>query len=321
MDRRNILRAMALAPLSISLAKFANAAYWPARELTFNVPVAPGGGGDLSSRALMGAVATRLGVPVVVKNVTGASGAIGLRALSQAEPDGYLAGLVGVTSHVILPRTADLGFDPMQTTEPVAQIFDVKYGVAVPANSQIRTIDDLIALGRKQRLNYASSFVGNVVAMYKLARLTGANFNWVRTQSGPEAVTQTAGGHVDATIQSVSELMPMLKSGALRLIASASTTRWKEFPDIPTLRESGYDAANVSILGVAMPKGAPAEARQRLEATIGEALKDEALNAQIAALGIAVSYGTAMQFRKTLEEQQAELVPLLIEVGMAKQGR
>lgn len=318
MNRRQVLRAAAAAPFAASFAGRAFAQAWPAREIIFNVPVAPGGGGDLSSRSLMDAVQAKLGAPIVVKNVTGGGGAIGLKTLVESPPDGYVSGLMGVTSHVILPRTTTLGFDPMATTDLVARIIDLRYGIAVAAASPITTIDDLVAAGKTRRLNYSSNFVGNVVAMYKLAKLTGGTFNWVRAAGGTEAMTQAAGGHVDAAIQTVTEMLPLLKAGSLRLIASASPTRWPEFPEVKTLRESGYDAVNVGYLGVAFPKGAPEEARQRFETAIEESMKSPDLVQRFTSLGLVPSYASGADFYKQLRALEGEIAPILAEVGMAR---
>lgn len=318
MNRREALRAMIAAPFVVSFAGHARAADWPTREVTVIVPTGGGGGADLASRALFAAVSAKLGVPMVVKNMPGAGGALALRELVNARPDGYTIGNMGVGSHVVLPQTTDLGFDPMTATTMIAQTFGVTFGIAVAANSPIKSIDELVAEGKKRRVNYSASLPSIVVAMFQLAAQTGANFNWVKAATGTEAVTQAAGGHVDAVIQSTTEMLPLLQSGALRLLASASEIRWPQYPDVKTLREFGYNAANVAFLGFAGPKDMPQDARQRLETAIGEAMKDPELGKQFVNFGVAPAYATGAQMKASLEGLQKSLVPVLTQAGVSR---
>lgn len=318
MNRRDILRATVAAPILASLSKYSFAADWPTREITVVQPVGVGGDADLATRALMALVQAKVGAPVIVKNMPGSGGALAIRELVGAKPDGYTMSLVGNSSHITIPRTVELGFDPMVATTMVAQTFTIKFGIAVAANSPIKSIADLIAEGKQRRVNYSADFVTNAQAMFQLAKLTGASFNWVRANSGPEGATQTAGGHVDACILGITPMLPLIQSGALRLLASASESRLAEYPDVPTLREQGYDAANIAWLGFAVPAGVPEEIRKRLETAMGDALKDPELNRQLLSFGVSPSFTPGPEFQKKIKELEPVLVPILIEAGVIK---
>ena len=320
MRRRDVLAGMA-AVSAFGLAsgpRLANAQAWPSREITLIAPFPPGAGSDLTTRAVAHGMQKRLNTPVVVKNITGAGGAVGLSQLAGSKPDGYTLGLIGVTSFIVLPRTMGLNFNPWEALETVAQVADLRYGVGVGVSSPVKSVDDLVALSKKRRVTYSAGGPGNVIAMFQLAKLTSGNFRWVPFNGGVESVTQAAGGHVDAVIQSVSEMRPQIDAGSLRLIASAAADRWPEYPDVRTLRESGYDALSPGPFGYAVPAGTDPAIRARMEAVLSDTMADAEVRQQVTALGVAPVYRNGAEFRKLLAAIEADMVPILEETGMAK---
>lgn len=319
MNRREILGAGLAAPFVASLPRFARAATWPEREISLILPLPPGSAGDLAPRTLMGAVGPKLGVPIVMKNVPGAGGALSLRELGKARPDGYTLGFIGVSTHVILPRTANLEFNPMADTSLICQFCSYSFAIAVPANSPIKNIADLVAEGKKRQVNFSSmNVVSTVVAMFTLAKLSGTNLNWVKTATTPEAITQAAGSHTDAIIASAADLAPLHKAGTLRIIASASQHRYPPLPDIPTIEEQGYPAYSVSIVGLCFPKGVPEEIRARMESVVAEVSKDPELIEKFKSIGLVLDYKPGAEFATELADIDKQLAPLLVQAGMAR---
>ena len=196
----------------------------------------------------------------------------------------------------------------------------IRYGIGVGEGSPVKTIQELIALGKQRTVTYGSNNVTNVVAMFQLAKLTGASFRWVRFSGGVEAVTQAVGGHVDAVIQTVTEMKPQIEAGKLRFLAAAAVERWPDFPEVKTLREHGYEAVSHGPFGYAFPAGGDREILKRMEAALADVMADKSVTDQIARIGIVPVYRSGAEYRAFLKEIEGNLLPILKETGMAKKS-
>ena len=184
--------------------------------------------------------------------------------------------------------------------------------------AKIKTIEELVALSKQRMVTYGSNNVTNVVAMFQLAKLTGGRFRWVVFSGGVEAVAQAVGGHVDACIQSITEMKPQIEAGKLRLLASAGVERWPDYPNVKTLREYGYDAVTNGPFGYAFPAGVDPAIQQRMEAALADVMADKAVQAQIANLGVVPIYRNGADYRAFLKKIETDLLPILAETGMVK---
>jgi tripartite-type tricarboxylate transporter receptor subunit TctC len=318
MDRRSLVQAAAgLGALSISPRPWAQAK-WPTREITLINPNAPGASTDLTARLIAQALEKKMQVPVIVKNVVGGAGALGPSTLATAAPDGYTMGLVAISSHITVPAMMDVKYNPWDAFDVLGQVAELRYGVGVAANSPVKTLQDLVALSKQRQVTYGSNNVTNVVAMYQLAKLTGGRFRWVVFSGGVEAVAQAVGGHVDAVIQTVSEMRPQIDGGKLRLLAAAGTERWPDYPDIKTLREQGYDAVTRGPFGYAYPKGVDPAIHKRMETALAEVMADPAVQNQIKTLGIVPVHRNGADYKTYLKSIENDLLPILGETGMLK---
>ncbi|HPA91060.1 MAG TPA: tripartite tricarboxylate transporter substrate binding protein [Quisquiliibacterium sp.] len=319
MDRRAALRAGgALAASTLAAPAIAQAPKWPSREITLINPNAPGASTDLTARIVAQALEKRLNATVIVKNVVGGAGALGPSTLATSAPDGHTMGLVAISSHIAVPNMMDVKYNPWEAFDVIGQVAALRYGIGVPANSPFKTIDDLIATGKQRQVTYGSNNVTNVVAMFQLAKLTGAKLRWVVFSGGVEAVAQAVGGHVDAAIQTVAEIRPQVDGGKMRLLAAAGPQRWPYYPEVKTLRELGYEAVTNGPFGYAFPTGVEASIKQRMEAALADVMKDKSVTDQIAALGIEPVYRSGADYKAFLKKIEGELVPILQETGMAK---
>lgn len=322
MDRRTVLRAGgALVATSSGLsAPMIGRAQpkWPSKEITLINPNAPGAATDLTARIIAQALEKRLSNPVIVKNVVGGAGALGPSTLASAAPDGHTMGLVAISSHITVPNMMDVKYNPWEAFSVIGQVAALRYGVGVGINSPIKTIEELVATAKQRLVTYGSNNVTNVVAMYQLAKVTGGKFRWVVFSGGVESVAQAIGGHVDAVIQTVTEMKPQIDGGKLRLLAAAGPERWHEYPNVKTLRESGYEAVTNGPFGYAFPAGVDASIQSRMDAALADAMNDKSVTGQIAALGVVPVYRSGADYKAFLKKLEGELVPILNETGMAK---
>jgi tripartite-type tricarboxylate transporter receptor subunit TctC len=291
---------------------------WPTREITLINPNAPGASTDLTARIIAQALEKRLSATVIVKNVVGGAGALGPSTLAAAAPDGYTMGLVAISSHITVPAMMDIKYNPWEAFDFIGQVARLRYGIGVGINSPIKTLEELVATGKQRLVTYGSNNVTNVVAMFQLAKLTGARLRWVVFSGGVEAVAQAVGGHVDAVIQTVNEMRPQIDGGKLRFLAAAGPERWPDYPNVKTLREYGYEATTNGPFGYAFPAGVDPSIRQRMEVALADVMADKGVQTQIANLGIVPLYRSGAEYKAFLKKLEGELLPVLNETGMVK---
>ena len=260
---------------------------WPARPLELVTGFGPGGGTDVVARAIAAHMEKALGVAVVVRNTPGAGGTLGPGRIAASRPDGYTFGLVGLSALVVAPLTMDLPYKPWESFDFLCCTSELRIGFpGGPSLPEVRTLADFIAEGKRRTLTFASTNPGSAVSFFDIQRLGGFSMTYVQIPSITEAATQVAGGHVD-TYSGTPEMIPLVRGGNLRMLASASLDRWPEFPEVPTLREQGFDTATRQPIVWAGPAGLPAPIRDRLESALLTAARDPEVLARQAATSIA----------------------------------
>ena len=321
MNRRGLLGGL----LSASAIRDATAqgqaeARWPSREMSLVTGFGPGGGTDLVARAVALHMEKAFGVSVVVRNTPGAGGTLGPGRIAQSRPDGYTFGLVGLSALVVAPLTMDLPYKPWESFDFLGCTSELRIGMPVgPSLPQVRTLADLIAEGQRRPLTLASTNPGSAVSFFDLARTTGMRLSYVPFGSITDAASQVAGGHVD-TYTGTSEMIPLVKGGNLRLIASASVDRWPEFPEVPTLIEQGHQTATRQPIVWAGPAGLPAPIRERLEAALMAAARDPEVQARQHAASIAPRPLGRDETMALLRQVRPGVEAALVASGMARRG-
>ena len=262
-----------------------------------------------------------LGVSVIVRNTPGAGGTLGPGRVAQSRPDGYTFGLVAASAVLVAPLTMDLPYKPWESFDFLAGTSELRISIAVgPSLPDVRTLEDLVAAGRRRRISFASTNPGSAVSFFDLARLTGADLSYVAFGSLTDAAAQVAGGHLDAYTGTV-ESIPLVRGGQVRMLASASVDRWPEFPDIPTLRELGYDTVTRQLVGFAGPAGLPPPIRDRLEAALLAAARDPGVQARLENASIASRPMPGDEYIAALREVQPGIEAALRAAGMARGPR
>lgn len=228
---------------------------YPAKPLRLIVPFAAGGPTDVVCRKLADLVGKDLGQEVIVENKTGMGGAVGSRFVAFSKPDGYTIGSLGSASVVVHPHMgAKLDFDPVTDFSFIVQYAVGDHPLAVAAGSPIKTFKEFLEEGRKRQITYAGmELIAASIAVNRMASIAKINLKLVPFGGGAPAVTACLGGHTDAVVSS--GLYEYVRSGKLRLLAQTGGDRNKEFPDVPTLKELGYDVESRVFYGIIAPKG------------------------------------------------------------------
>jgi len=261
--RRNLLLTGAATLVGLGGAQ---AARWPERPITFICPWPVGGTADATMRALCQAASRVLGQPIAVDNRAGAAGMLGLKAMASAKPDGYTIGQIPIS----VTRFSQLGsvaIDPFKDLTYIARTSAQTFGIAVRAESPWSSLRDMVmdAKTRPGKINYGTSGVGGAthVGMEEFALAAGIELNHIPYKGGAPALQDLMGGQIDALADS-SSWAPHVQSGRLRLLATWGATRTQAFPQVPTLRDAGFDVVVDAPNGVGAPRGLTPDIELRL---------------------------------------------------------
>lgn len=276
------------------------ASEFPNREITMTVNYGPGSNTDVTSRVLASRLEKELGKPVVVDNRAGALGTLAVSWLVNQPADPHRLGVVTYATQAIAPHLMNVNYT-IDDFSWVCGFGRYRYGVAVRADSDYETVDDLVAAAKEKGVFFGGTSTPNIIALLELGRVSGGKFEQIAYKSGGEVTTALLGGHIEALVQNPSDILPHVASGKMRLLASASPMRWPEIPDVPTLREAGYPVEVDSWIGLAVKKGADEASVKQLETACLNAVKDTETSERIARLGIDPAGLTGAEYLEALK--------------------
>ncbi|MCX7685248.1 MAG: tripartite tricarboxylate transporter substrate binding protein [Acetobacteraceae bacterium] len=322
MKRRDILLGAAGAAALPALPARAQEAF-PARAVTMVVAFPPGGQADIVARPVAAALERIWRQPVPVVNRGGAGGAIGNAFVARAAPDGYTL-LMALSSLAVLPVADELfGRPPAYTVDqlaPIALITADPTVLVVRADSPWRTLEEFIADARARPGAIAYSSAGNYstlhVAMAMFAAAAGLDLLHVPFSGGGPALTALLGGQVQALSSGPGPALPHVREGRLRALACWGASRIPGFEEVPTFIERGFPDVEFYIwAGVFAPAATPAPVRERIRASLAEAMASEELRRALAAAGSPPDYRDGEAFRRFFEADSARLVAAVRRIG------
>ncbi|RAI59749.1 Bug family tripartite tricarboxylate transporter substrate binding protein [Roseicella frigidaeris] len=285
---RSVSRRLALAtPLLAAPAAGARAEAFPQRTVTIIVPSAPGGTLDAVARFFAQAMAPGLGRSVVVENVSGAGGLVGMQRLARAEPDGHTLafGNMGVMAvgYVLNPGG---GFDPRRDMTPLSLVVDVPMVLAASPRGGIRTLAGLLDHIRRSegRVSFGTAGLGTTshLAPGYLLHLVGLKATLVSYRGSGPAMNDLAAGVVDAVIDQTVTMIPAHRGGTAVALAVSAPHRIPQLPEVPTFAEAGLPGFDLVIWnGFAGPPGLPAPVTARLAEALEAAQGDAGLQARL----------------------------------------
>jgi tripartite-type tricarboxylate transporter receptor subunit TctC len=314
--RRAVLGAAGAAGLLIA-GWPAAAQTWPDREITLVVNYGAGGVTDVTVRALAAEAAKVLNVPIQIVNRAGGQGTTGPTFVAAQKPDGHTIGVTSFAPMAISPHMMDVSYK-IDDFAYVGGFGRFRYGIAVAATSPIKSVEDLVSEAKTRRVTFSASGPPNNLALSKLGKKLGVRFQFVPFPSGAESVTAALGGHVDAVVQTPTEMLALMEAGKLRGLASASPVRWTEKPDMPTLVDLGYGVSIDSWVGLAGPKGIDPARLEVLQKAFAQAAKSPEVAKSFEQLGMSPAYMSASEYKAFLEKGLAEMGNELTEAGLAK---
>jgi tripartite-type tricarboxylate transporter receptor subunit TctC len=319
MHRRSALAA-ALLPLAASCA-FAQAPY-PTHTITMIVPFPPGGLADTVARPVAEAMSRELGQAVVVENRAGAGGGIGMGQVAKAAPDGYTI-LMALSSLTVIPEADVLIGRPQMfapnSLRPIARFTADPTVLAVRADAPWKTAKDFVEDARRRpgAINYGSS--GNYgtmhVPMEMLSQTAGVKLTHVPYTGAAPAIVALLGGQIDAVSTGPATVLQHVKGGKLRVLAHWGNGKLEALPDVPALKESGYNVEYAQWSGLFIPAATPEPIAQRLRAAARNAANDPKVKEVILSAGSPVLYQDSTDFDKYVQADAKRMAEVVKKIG------
>lgn len=260
---------LALLLVTIAIIPAAAAATWPEKQVRIIIPWPPGGSTDIVGRLLAVELTQRLRQQVIIDNRSGAGGIVGMQLATASSPDGYTLMLTS-TAYGFLIDKQEVPVDLVKSFVPVALIGLGDSALAVHPSLPVKSVKELIALARAKpgALNYASSGIGGFPHMstelFKLK--TGIDMVHVPFKGGGPAIADVMAGHTQVSLSTLVTMMPLIKSGRLKLLAVGGAKRNPHLPGVPTISETVPGYETYIWWGIFAPPATPAAAIARVHA-------------------------------------------------------
>ena len=321
--RRAALRLLACAAVfgvgGASVAAHAQAVWPTAKPITLIVPFSAGGNVDVTARLVAQKLGERLKQSVVVENVAGAGGVIGMEKATKATPDGYTL-VLGADRPAAIARLVNpvaVRYETLKDLAPVALVTTAPMVIVARPGLPVNNLADVIRLAREKpgELSYATSGVGTVLhlAMERVKEQSKTFMVHVPYRGGAQIVTDVIGNQVDLAVLISVTAAPHILSKRLKGIALTDTKRTPSLPDLPTVSETagfqGFDM--VSWTGVFAPAQTPPAVVERLNRELGEVLRMDDVRSKLAEGGAVPGQGTAAQFTRFVQTESARYAAIV----------
>jgi len=320
--RRVLLGGAALAGASVSGAAFAQSA-WPDRPVRLVVGFTAGSATDVTGRIFAQRFSEAWGQPVVVENVAGNSGAIGVDRVAKSAPDGYTLMWAASAALTVLPSLQRLPYDPVKDLAPINLAFAMPSLVVANRDFPPRSIQDLVAYARANpgKVSYGTPGVGTPqhIAGEMFSHQAGIKMEHIPYRGANMA--DVLNGSVQIGIQNIGAVLPMVRDGQLRGLGITTLQRSANAPEIPTLVEQGFPGFEASSwFGTMAPAGTPQPILNRVHATSQAILADPAMRQRFAGLGLDIVDGDAEQMRRRTADDITKWARVIRDSGIRLQS-
>jgi tripartite-type tricarboxylate transporter receptor subunit TctC len=319
-----MLKRLAVACATVAFTLTAWSQDYPSRTVTIVVPFAAGGPTDTVTRLVAQSMAKTLGQTVIVENVGGAGGTIGVEKVARAKPDGYTLLLMHIGMSTAPSLYRNLRYDPIKDLDPIGLVTDVPMTFVAKKDFPPKDMKDLVAYvkANKDKVTYANAGVGAASHLCGMLFMTAIQTDLTTIPykgTGP-AMTDLMGGQVDFMCDQTTNTTAQIKGGKVKGYSVTTKTRVKSLPDLPTADESGLKGFEVAVWhGVWAPHGTPKPAMDKLVAALQAALKDSNVIEKFKELGtepVAQNRATPEALRTHLKSEIEKWAPIIKKAGV-----
>jgi tripartite-type tricarboxylate transporter receptor subunit TctC len=286
------VRLLAAALAAAGYTASATAQVYPSHPVKLNVAFAPGGPMDTAGRILAEGMRGPLGQPVIVENVNGAAGTIGVGQVARAAPDGYTVSIGGWNTHVVNGAIYELSYDVLKDFEPISLISSNPYIIvarkSLPANNLKELVDWLKAKPDKATAGICNGCPQHVFAAF-LESTISSRIQLIPYRSAAPATQDLVAGRIDIIVDSPITALPQVRAGTIKAYAVTAKSRLTQAPDIPTVDEAGLPGFYGSQwFALWAPKGTPRPVIDKLNAAVETALADPIVRNRLTDLGLEI---------------------------------
>jgi tripartite-type tricarboxylate transporter receptor subunit TctC len=307
-----------LGAFALCMATFASAqTSYPNKPIHMIIPLAAASAVDNAARIVTQRMSINMGQQIVIENMPGASGLIGAERVAKSAPDGYTIGGFNDSIMTMLPNLyPKMPWDIVKDFEPVSLVATVEWGLVANNSAPYKNAGDLIAAAKAEpgKIFYGSGGNGSPqhIAMALFASNAGINLTHVPYKGATQAALDVASGQVPIAFQGLATVASLVRGGKLKLIGVTTPARLTQFPDVPTVAESGLPGFEFnSWFAVMAPAGTPSEIVTRLNAEIVKALADPEVREKLAAQGLTIRGTSAHELGAATRVQLAKYARLI----------
>jgi len=319
--RRTLLAGAAAGVLLPAGTVLAQAEY-PNKAIKMLMPSPPGSTFDTIGRAAAIEAEKRLGQPIIMDYKTGAGGTPSFVQAKNAAPDGYTLVILSLSA-VRQPLLENVGYEGVKDFTWIASLAEINFGILVPADSPFKTWADLLAFGKAnaQKVSYgAPSGLGNSAHIFTSEVAAKEKVQWtpVPFRASSDTMNALMAGQLTFSTDTLIAATPLVQGGKLRFLAMATNQRVKAFPDVPTMRELGYNVSIESPIGVGGPPGMSPAIVQKVQDAFKFATEQPSFIALLEKSTQRPWYMDAAEFRKFAEHAENEQRELLAKYGLGR---
>ncbi|MBP1730970.1 MAG: hypothetical protein H6Q55_1399 [Deltaproteobacteria bacterium] len=293
---------------------------YPTRPITLIVPQPPGGGTDLVYRLIAKEAEKYLGQPIVTLNKPGASFTIGIAAIASSKPDGYTIGYAGHPGMFVAPLVEKVPYHPVKDLRQIMQFGLINISVTVKGDSPFKNFKDIIEFARQnpKKLSYGSAGVGSFghLGLSQMARREKVQITHIPFKGSPETQAALIGGHI--LVGTGDFNYPLLESGQIRLLLLIAESRSPYYPDVPIMKDLGYDIPAPTFFNIAGPKGLSDNVVKKLDDAFSKTMKDPAFIKGMKELRFTMFYRNGKDLDSYVAANFDAFAKLLKEEGLIK---
>jgi tripartite-type tricarboxylate transporter receptor subunit TctC len=299
----------------------ATADEWPSRPVRMVNTFAVGGTADVLTRLVADHLTVAFKQQFFVETRAGAGGTIGVKSVIDSSPDGYNFVLTNISHLVLLPiGNPKLGYDPLRDLTNIGYIAGSPIVLSVNAASGVKTIKDFIAWSKRsdKPLTYSSSGLGSSghLVAETFAQQAGIKIEHVPYKGASQGLMDLVGGHIAFSAQTVSSTAAQVRGGALVALAHTARERLPDFPDVPTLKELGYDIVGTTWFSLSGPAGLPNDIVQKVNREMVRGLSKPEMQQRLRADGLVSEPMSVDELRKFIESELARWKPAIERAGL-----
>lgn len=317
--KRKLIGMTVILGIILLLGLPAQSAEYPTKPIYLVTPWGAGGAIDAATRSLANAAKKYLGQPVITENKTGGGGTVGTVYVLTKPPDGYTIGITSLPPTLVSYHMGTLNYHPIDDFTYIIRVCGYFFGICVRADAPWKTIQEFIQYCKDNsgKVSYASSGVGSTghIAMEEFASLAGIELLHVPYKGG-DTSTALLGGHVEAL--SDAAWAPFVEAGRFRLLATYGIERSPRYPQVPTVKEIGYDMVRPSPIQIFGPKGLPKPIVKQLHDAFKKSLDDPGVQAAFDKFNMPTLYLNSEDCEKAVRQDLESFGKLVQKLGLEK---